>query len=158
MKDKTDIYKNFKGYSGQPLADAEKTIRTRILKEFGGLIRLLEGCEEKARSLRMIKILQHIVALKTRMKRMQKKIQERDELFVPAYLKAHLSHIDEEKLKKIDFKLMELITDNERIIDSLSCAETDTHLMEKFTRLNENLREMDNNCHQRALALKKEII
>jgi hypothetical protein len=158
MKDKTDIYKDFKGYGVLPLAEAERTIRNRILKKFSELILQLKGCEEKARSLRMIKILQHIVALKTRMNRMRKQIQERDELFVKAYLKTHISHVDEERLKNIEFRLVELIAENKEIIDSLSCAETDTHLMDKFERINDNLREMEENCHQRAMALRKEIL
>ena len=158
MKDMIDIYKNFKGYGGYPLREAEKIIRSRILTEFTNLIRLLEGCEEKTRNMRMIKILQHIIALKSRMNRMEKQIHERDELFVPAYLKAHISHIDEEKLKKIDFRLAELIIKSKEIIDSLSCAETDTRIIEKFTRINEHLRNIEKNCHQRALVLKREII
>ena len=127
------------------------------MNEFSKLIEKVAGCEEKAKHMRLIKILEHIIAVKSRMERMKKQIKERDDVFVPVYLKARIVHVDEEKLKTIDFQLAELIAMSKEILESLSCAEADTHIIDKFTRINENLREMENNCHTRALILKKEI-
>ena len=157
MKDKIDIYKDFNGYNAYPLVEAERIIRGRILNEFSKLLEKVAGCEEKAKRMRLIKILEHIIAVKSRMERMKKQIKERDDLFVPVYLKARIAHVDEEKLKTIDFRLVELIAKSKEILESLSCAEADTHIIDKFTRINEDLREMENNCHARALILKKEI-
>ncbi len=157
MKDKIDIYKDFDGYNAYPLVEAERIIRGRILYEFSKLLEKLEGCVEKAKRMRLIKILEHIIAVKSRMERMKKQIKERDNIFVPVYLKARIAHVDEEKLKTIDFRLVELIAMSKEILESLSCAEADTHIIDKFTRINEILREMENNCHSRALILKKEI-
>ena len=158
MKSEINIYKDFNGYNAYPLAEAERIIRGRILTEFSKLIKQIEGCEEKARSMRLIKILQQIVTVKNRMERMKKDIKERDNIFVPAYLKERIARVDEEKLKVVDSRLIELINLNKEILESLSCAEVDTHITDKFTTINENLREMENNCHSRALLLKKEII
>jgi len=112
----------------------------------------------KAKEMQMIWILGHIMAVKVRMERMQKQIKDRDTLFVPANLKEKISRLDEDKLKAVDFRLVELIQLNKKIIDSLSCAETDTHIIDKFTEVNKNLRDMEENCHVRSLLLKKEII
>lgn len=158
MNESLKLYKDFAGYNAYPLAEAERIIRERILGEFVKLIEKLEGCEKRAKSLRMIKILEHIVALKHRMNRMKKNIKERDKLFLPAYLKVRITHIDEEKLKKTDFRLVELIAENKDILDSLSCVETDTNIIEKFTLINEHLREMESRCHERALILRDEKI
>jgi hypothetical protein len=157
MKSKTNIYKDFNGYNAYPLAEAEKIIRNRLLDVFSTLIEKIEGCIEKAKNMRLIKILEHILAVKKRMGRMKSKMKERDNIFVPAYLKARIAHVDEEKLKTVDFRLIELVDMNREILDELSCAEADTHIIDKFTRINENLREMETHCHSRALLLKKEI-
>lgn len=157
MKKKINIYKGFKGYNAYPLVEAEKIIRGRISDEFSKLIEKVDGCVEKSKSQRLIKILEHILAVKKRMERMKNEIKERDNLFVPVYLKARIAHLDEEKLKEVDFRLMELIETNMELIESLTCAEGDTHITDKFTRVNENLREMENKCHARALLLKKEV-
>jgi hypothetical protein len=158
MKQKIDIYKDFKGYNAYPLIEAEKIIRSRILEEFSKLNEMVEGCVNRAKEMQMIWILEHIMAVKNRMERMQKQIKDRDTLFIPAYLKEKIAHVDEEKLQAVDFRLIELIQLNKEIIDSLSCAETDTRIIDKFTAVNKNLREMEENCHTRALLLKKEII
>jgi len=158
MKDKIDIYKDFKGYNAYPLREAEKIIRNRILEEFSKLTEMVGGCVNKAKEMQMIWILGHIMAVKVRMERMQKQIKDRDTLFVPANLKEKISRLDEDKLKAVDFRLVELIQLNKKIIDSLSCAETDTHIIDKFTEVNKNLRDMEENCHVRSLLLKKEII
>jgi hypothetical protein len=154
---KSDIYKDFKGYNAYPLIEAERIVRGRILQEFNQLIQLLEGCEKKAKDMRLIWILEHITALMRRMQRMKKEIEERDEVFVPVYLKSRLAHLDEEKLKEIDFRLVELISSSMETIGSMSCAETDTRINEKFSGISDNLREMESLCHQRALILKKEV-
>jgi len=158
MKDKIDIYKDFKGYNAYPLREAEKIIRNRILEEFSKLTEMVGVCVNKAKEMQMIWILGHIMAVKVRMERMQKQIKDRDTLFVPANLKEKISRLDEDKLKAVDFRLVELIQLNKKIIDSLSCAETDTHIIDKFTEVNKNLRDMEENCHVRSLLLKKEII
>ena len=157
MNSKTDIYKDFNGYNAYPLQEAEKIIRSRLLDDFSTLIEKVEGCVEKARSMRLLKILEHILAVKKRMERMKSEMKERDTIFVPIYLKARIAHVDEEKLKTIDFRLIELIDMSRAIIDELSCVEGDTHIIDKFTRINDYLREMENRCHSRALLLKKEI-
>jgi len=157
MKKKIDIYKGFKGYNAYPLTEAEKMIRCRIADEFSELVEMVDGCVEKSKRMRLVKILEHILAVKKRVERMKKEIKDRDNLFVPVYLKARIAHLDEEKLKDVDFRLMELIEMNKEIIESLTCAEGDIHIIDKFTRVNENLREMENKCHARALLLKKEV-
>ena len=154
---KSDIYKDFKGYNAYPLIEAEKIIRTRILDAFNVLMGQLDGCEQKASSMRMLWILEHITVLKRRMERMGNQIKARDEIFIPVYLKARIAHVDEEKLKEIDHRLMELISMSMDIIDSLSCAEIDVHVSDKFTQISNHLREMESNCHKRALILKKEV-
>jgi hypothetical protein len=148
---------DFKGYNAYPLAVAEKMIRDRILIEFSKLIEKVTGCTEKSKSMRLIKILEHILAVKKRMERMKKDIKNRDNIFVPVYLKARIAHVDEEKLKDIDFRLIELIETNMDLLESLTCAEADTHVIDKFTQINENLREMETNCQSRVLLLKKEV-
>jgi hypothetical protein len=157
MKEKFDIYRDFKGYNAYPLMEAERIIRGRILQEFSKLIQMVEGCEKKAGDMRLIWILEHITVLMRRMQRMKREIEERNEVFVPVYLKARIAHLDEEKLKQIDYKLVELITKSREIIDTMSCAETDTRIIEKFSHINENLRQMETQCQQRALILKKEV-
>jgi hypothetical protein len=154
---KIDIYKGFKGYNAYPLVEAEKMIRTRILEAFSQLLIQLGGCEQKARSQRMLWILEHITVLMRRMERMKTQIEERDEIFIPVYLKARIAHLDEDKLKQIDHRLVELIEMSMGVIESLSCAETDTHIADKFTKISDYLREMETNCHERALILKKEV-
>lgn len=157
MKSKINIYKDFKGYNAYPVAEAEKIIRGRILAEFNKLLEKIAGCEQKSKDMKLIKILQHILAAKSRMERMKNDIKERDNIFVPVYLKERIAHLDEEKLKAVDSRVVELIGMNMEILESLSCAETDPYIIDKFTRINENLREMENCCHSRALLLKKEI-
>jgi hypothetical protein len=154
---KIDIYKGFKGYNAYPLVEAEKIIRSRILAAFDDLVGQLDGCEQKAGSMRMLWILEHITVLKRRMERMRNGIKERDEIFIPVYLKARIAHVDEEKLEKIDHRLVELIGMSLEIIGSLSCAETDTRITDKFAQISDYLREMEANCHERALLLKKEV-
>jgi len=157
MKSKPNIYKDFNGYNACPLDEAEKIIRGRLLNDFSTLIEKVEGCVENAKNMRLIKILEHILAVKKRMERMESEMKERDNIFVPVYLKARIAQVDEEKLKTVDFRLIELIDMNREILDELSCAEADIHIIDKFTRINENLREMENHCHSRSLLLKKEI-
>lgn len=154
---KTDIYKDFKGYNAYPLIEAEKIIRTRILDAFNVLVGQLDGCEQKATSMRMLWILEHITVLKRRMERMRNQIKARDEIFIPVYLKARIAHVDEEKLKEIDHRLMELVSMSMDIVDSLSCAEIDASISDKFNQISNHLREMESNCHERALILKKEV-
>ena len=154
---KTDIYKGFEGYNAYPLAEAEKMIRSRILAAFNELVGQLEGCEQKAGSMRMLWILEHITVLKRRMERMRNQIKERDEIFIPVYLKARIARVDEEKLKKIDHRLMEVIGLSLEIINTLSCAETDSRIGDKFAKISDYLREMEANCQERALILKKEV-
>lgn len=157
MKSKINIYKDFNGYNAYPLAEAEKIIRGRLLDDFSTLIEKVDGCVEKAKNKRLLKILEHMLAVKKRMMRIKSEMKDRDNIFVPAYLKARIAHVDEEKLKTVDFRMVELIDMNREILDELSCAEADTHIIDKFSKINENLREMENHCHSRSLLLKKEI-
>jgi hypothetical protein len=154
---KADIYKDFNGYNAYPLAEAEKIIRSRILAAFDELVGQLDGCEQKAGSMRMLWILEHITVLKRRMQRMRNQIKERDEIFIPVYLKARIARVDEKKLEKIDHRLVELIGLSLDIIGALSCAETDTRVGDKFAKISDYLREMEAGCLERALILKKEV-
>jgi hypothetical protein len=105
----------------------------------------------------MLWILEHITVLKRRMGKMRNQIKNRDEIFIPAYLKARITRVDEEKLKQVDHRLAELVALGLDIVATLSCAETDACLSDKFANISDLLREMESRCHERALLLKKEI-
>ncbi|OHD69964.1 MAG: hypothetical protein A2W19_02810 [Spirochaetes bacterium RBG_16_49_21] len=152
------IYDDFKGYNAYQIGDAEKIIRHRHSKNFSSLIEKIEGCEAKARDQRQIKILERILSVKNRMARMKKEVDERDAVFMTFHLKERLAQVDEEKLREIDFHVVDLMSHCEQILDSLTCSETDMHIIEKFSSINEYLREMEEHCHDRMKVFRKEIL
>ena len=158
MSINSNIYDDFDGYNAYQIADAEKVIRQRHSANFSTLIEKIEGCEKKARDQMQIKILEKILAVKNRMTRMKKEVDERDAVFMTFNLKEKLARVDEEKLREVDFRVVDLMLKSEQILDSLTCAEKDMHIIEKFTTVNTHLREMEEQCHERMKVFRKEII
>jgi hypothetical protein len=154
----SNIYGDFKGYNAYQVSDAEKIIRRRHSNNFSRLIQKIEECEKKAKEQRQLKILERILTIKNRMVRMQRDLDERDAVPMTFSMKERLAHVDEERLKKIDFRVVELMSQCEQIMETLTCSETDMHIIEKFSTINDRLRELDEQCHERMKVLRKEIV
>ncbi len=157
MATETDLYNNFNGYNAYPLKDAEKIIRDRFGERIEALIMKINECINKAKGEGRLKLLSEVEKLRKRITRMKKIIDERDLVFVAPYLKDRISRLDEEKLKSVDYRVAELISMSENTIEAISCGETDIHLLDKFKKISEYFREMENRCHERSLLLKKDM-
>ncbi len=154
----SNIYDDFKGYNAYQISDAEKIIRRRHSNNFSRLIEKIAECEKKARDQRQIKILESILSIKNRMVRMKKDVDGRDAIFMTFSMKERLAQVDEQRLKQVDFHVVELMSQCEQIMETLTCSETDMHIIEKFSTINDRLREMEEQCHDRMKVFKKEVI
>jgi hypothetical protein len=157
MQQETDIYSDFKGYNAYPLKEAEKIIRSRFGERIEVLLEKIKDCVEKAKRERRLKTLSEVEKARKRIDRMKNLIEERDMIFIAAYLKERITAVDEEKLKTIDYRVAELIGMSETIISEIACGETDLHIIDKFTKISEYFREMENCCHERALLFRKDV-
>jgi hypothetical protein len=154
----SNIYGDFKGYNAYQISDAEKIIRRRHSDNFSRLIEKIEECEKKARDQRQLKILEGILTIKNRMVRMKRDLDERDAIYMTFSMKERLAQVDEERLKKIDFHVVELMAQCEQIMETFTCSETDMHIIEKFATINDHLRKMEEQCHDRMKVFRKEVI
>jgi hypothetical protein len=157
MATETDLYNNFNGYNAYPLKDAEKIIRNRFGERIETLITKINECINKAKGEGRLKLLSEVEKVRKRITRMKKMIDERDLVFVAPYLKDKITRVDEEKLKSVDYRVAELISMSENTIEEISCGETDVHILDKFKKISEYFREMENRCHERSLLLKKDM-
>jgi len=156
MQHNTDIYRDFKGYNAYPVQEAEKIIRSRFGERIDALLEKINDCVAKAKSERRLKTLSEVEKARRRIVRMKNIIEERKMIFVAHYLKEQITAVDEEKLKIIDYRVAELIGMSETIISEIACGETDLHIIDKFTKISECFREMENRCHERALLLRRD--
>jgi hypothetical protein len=157
MATATDLYNDFNGYNAYPLKEAEKIIRSRFGERIEALIMKINECTKKAKGEGRLKLLSEVEKVRKRITRMKKIIDERDLVFVAPYLKDKITRLDEEKLKSVDYRVAELISMSENIIEAISCGETDIHILDKFKMISEYFREMENRCHERSLLLKKDM-
>ena len=104
-----------------------------------------------------LKMFSETEALRKRMERLKGEIDSRDTVYIPAYLKEKVSRVDEDKLKEIDHFAAGLIQECGEIIDGFSCEELDLHIIDKLTRVNRNMRELEKVCHERKGLLLREL-
>jgi hypothetical protein len=157
MANDTDLYNNFNGYNAYPLKEAEKIIRARFGERIEALIAKIHECVNKAKGEGRLKLLSEVEKVRRRITRMKKVIDERDLVFVAPYLKDKITSVDEEKLKSVDYRVAELISMSEKIVEDITCGETDVHILDKFKQISDYFREMENRCHERSLLLKKDV-
>jgi len=150
------LYEDFEGYNAYPLQDAEKMIRTKIGKQVRIMRDEVDKCLSNAKEHGKEKLISEILTLEKRIDRMITQIEERDRIYVPAYLRERITQLDEEKLEEIDSRVENILNTCEATIQQLSCAETDMHIIDRFTEINKNLRQMENLCHERSKLLVKD--
>jgi hypothetical protein len=157
MTNDTDLYNDFNGYNAYPLKEAEKIIRSRFGERIETLIAKIHECVNKAKGKGKLKLLSEVEKVRRRITRMKKVIDERDLVYVAPYLKDKITRVDEEKLKSVDYRVAELISMSEEIVEEITCGETDVHILDKFKQISDYFREMENKCHERSLLLKKDV-
>lgn len=156
MENILDIHKDFEGYNAYPIKEAEKIVRSRIAERLSSLVTKVHECVEKAKNEGRIKELSEILTVYRRMERLKKEIDDRDMVFVPAYLKERITKVDDEKLRSIDLRVAEIINAIDETIEQISCDKTDMYVVKKFVAIETYIHEMEQKCHERAHALKKD--
>ncbi len=156
MQASLKLYENFEGYNAYPLQESEKMIRSQIGKKVRSMREEVDKCLNLAREHGREKLISELFTLEKRLDRLIGQIEERDRIYVPAYLKEHITRVDEEKLEHVDGRVEDILNACDEIIQQLSCAETDMHVVDRFTDVNNKLRQMENLCHERSKLLVKE--
>lgn len=156
MQTPLKLYENFEGYNAYPLQEAEKIIRSQIGKKVRSMREEVDKCLNLAKEHGREKLISEILALEKRIDRLIGQIEERDRIYVPAYLKERITRVDEEQLEQIDSRVEDILNSCDEIIQQLTCAETDMHVVDRFTDINNKLRQMENLCHERSKLLVKD--
>lgn len=147
------IHQDFKGYSGYPLSEGEKLIRDRLIACLDALGGKNELCLSKALSSGREKLLSEIETLKKRLERI------RDEMKRAAggvqYKFEVISAADETRARDIDSRIEDILFQCAGIFEVLTCSETDTHILDRYTLISENLREIERLFHERLKIFKK---
>jgi hypothetical protein len=149
----TGIHHEFKGYDAYPLMESEHMIRERLLECLGGLREKNERCLEKSRDEGREKLMSRILTVKQRMDRVSEEITR--SMSGVHYKFEHMPAVDEAAAREIDGKIEDRIIQCAGIIDALSCAETDMHIVERYSLIMENLGQVEKLFHDRIKIFKR---
>jgi hypothetical protein len=147
------IHHDFKGYDAYPLVESEHLIRERLLECLGGLREKNEHCLAKSRDEGREKLMSQIMTVKQRVDRISEEIKK--SLSGVHYKFEHMPAGDETAAREIDDRIEEHIKRCGGIIDELSCAETDMHIIERYSLIMENLGDIEKLFHERMKIFKR---
>lgn len=155
MNNQVDIYKDFKGYNSYPIQESERIIRERHMGNFIKCAGLIKNCEDKARDGRSVKILEKVMVLRKKISNLENEFEKKSNILKTADARIKIDNVDEEKLKKIDYKVAEAMAKIAGILGSMKCAETDMFINTKFSDINKYLNEIETECRERLLVFLK---
>lgn len=141
------IHNDFKGYHGYPLAESERIIRERIIECMNHIHEKNEHCLARVRAVGKEKLLSEIESLKKRIETIQGYMVNAGR--GARYTFEKLPAEREARLRELDTKLWDLLSQCAGILDRLSCSETDVHVIEHYTRMSAHLHEIDRAFHER---------
>jgi hypothetical protein len=151
MKEST-IHDGFKGYGGYPLAESERIIRDRILQCMNELGVKNDHCMAKARAEGREKLVSEIETLKKRIEKLRHSMEISGS--GARYKFEKITADNEKRLRELDVKLESLFSRCAEMFDGLSCSETDIHIIERYTQMNEHLGEVERAFHERMKVLR----
>jgi len=147
------VYDKFNGYNAYPLKTGERMVRGKLIELFNKIIKKNETCLIKARDKGLEKLLSRILAVKKRMERIKNEMEQIDHGVEYRFEK--IAERDETAMRKADLSIENTIDQCAKLIDSLTCMETDMHISERFAKMDSLLREIENLFHQRMEIFKK---
>lgn len=148
------LYDNFNGYNAYPAGIGEEMIRGRLSELFGRIVEKNEGCFIKAREKGLEKILSRVLQVRTRMERMKHEIAHRE--IGGEYTFEKMSPAEEYELREVDLSLERIMNQTYDIMNSLTCLETEMHLVDRFTEVTDCLRAIEHLCHKRIGIFRKQ--
>ncbi|MCU0822093.1 MAG: hypothetical protein MUC95_06425 [Spirochaetes bacterium] len=151
MNNQTDIYKDFKGYNSYAVQESERIIRERHMNNFLKCAELIKNCEEKTKAGKGVKILEKVMVLRKKMSNLEKEFEKKADILKTAGMSIKINHVDEERLKAIDFNVAGAMGKIEEILGSMTCAETDMLINTKFSDINKYLNDIEIECRERML-------
>ncbi len=147
------LYDQFDGYNAYPLNTGELMIRVKLSELFDKIINKNETCLAKAQDKGLEKLLSRILATKTRMERIKSEMDHIDS--GTAYKFEKITDSDESALQDLDLSLENIIGKCGDLIESMSCMETEMHIIDQFALMGDFLREIEHLFHKRMGIFKK---
>lgn len=157
MITKHQLYEDFQGYNAYQIQDADRIIRERIVKLLDTMLYKIIHCSDKARNDGREKLLSIVDTIRRRTERIKEEVENKSLSYISPELKMNITHVDEKKLKNIDFKLENLLAQCNEITEMITCKETELYIIGHFTSINSVLREFEEQFRERTIALKKEV-
>ena len=149
MASHEDFYRGFNGYNAYPLREAEKIIRERLTSRCDKLIEEIDGCYEKSRESGRLKIASNIEAVRKRLIKLKKDIEEKEATYISPYVKEGISKVDEKRITEVDLAIVDILDECLESVTVLSCNEEDMHIIDRFTGMNSRIRQLEEKCHER---------
>lgn len=155
MISREELYNSFNGYNAYPLVEADRIIRYRFRDMCGELLDIVNKCYNKSKETGREKVQANIEPVRSRLTRIKKEIEERDLSYVPPFIKEGITGVDEKELSDIDHAIADIFNTAFSAMNELSCDEEYANIVQRFTRFNSLLRDLEEKCHVRMKALKK---
>ncbi|GEM_PF-427033 len=152
----TRIHQDFDGYAAGSIETAERYVRERIGELVNGLAAKIRHCSVKARENGRIKLLSEIEPLRNRIEKIQRRMTESESIYFPPHIRQGMAKVDDAAVRECDRKIEMSLNSCSEIADSLTCAESDTHIIERFSAMAGYLRKFETLYAERRMALKKE--
>ncbi len=147
------VHNDFLGYGGYRPEVGEKIIRERLITLFDTIIEKNRLCLERAREMKMEKIMSRVLVVKKRAESIRNMMVRSEE---HAHYKIEkMTDKDETAMRKMDREIEDLITDCGDVIGDLTCMETDLHIVDRFRQMNDRLRRIESLCRKRTRLFKK---
>ena len=148
------IHDDFTGYIHN-VKENDRIIRERVLQCIRNLHEKNLHCLNEAKIHGKEKLFSEIETIH---KRLEKFEQEISKTPVADFKIEGLDRSDEDKLKMIEEKIERLANECGEIIDSLSCLQLDTNIIDQYTRIASHLRLAERLYHERMMILKKAMV
>ncbi len=145
------IHANFGGYTHN-VEETDRIMRERILQCIKNLHEKNLHCLQEAKTMGREKLYSEIETMHKRLEKFEQEIRKHP---VASFKFEGLSESDNEKISMIEEKIERLASECADIIDSLSCSQVDTHIIDQYTRLASHLRLAERLYHERMTILKK---
>lgn len=153
----TSLHEGFAGYTAQSVRDADLFIRERIGARLGAVLARMKGCVEKCREHRSIKLCSEIGSVARKCESILSECVKGPSGVLLESLSSDLARsntpVENEKIIALEDTIDHDIAYCERITGTMTCVQTDTHIIETLSGLDRALNGIRQGLHERAKLL-----
>ena len=147
------VHSGFGGYGGYEPEVAERIVRERLLALFDAIVDKNRLCLDRAREMKMEKIMSRVLAVKKRTESIRAMMESSH--WQGRYSIERISHKDGTAMSDADREIEEQIAACGSVVGDMTCMETDLHIDERFARMNDHLRKIESLFRKRTRLFKK---